>query len=648
MATGNSRQRKRKPKKRLLKRMQNKLYFVFGVICVLFVVLIGRLMYIEYTSGDKYEKIVLAQQQYDSTIIPYQRGDILDSKGTILATCVDVYNVILDCKVLNANEDKISSTISYLELCFPEIKGETVRQQLADNPDGQYVVLAKKVSYEEMQKCQQFMDDEEKGKEIVGIWFEKEYVRKYPYNSLAAAVLGFSTSTQGVIGLEKQYNNELNGTNGRSYGYLNSDSNVEQTVVEPQNGNSVVLTLDANIQTIVEEAILKANAEMVAESAGTGEQTPEEGTQTGEAQTGEAQSTPTSSTLGSNNTAAIVMNPKNGEILAMASYPGFDLNNPKDLSALYTEEQLGEMSEEQKLDIVNNIWQNYPVTKTFEPGSTFKPFTVAMGLDSGTLQGDETYFCDGGEEVGGWTIGCVKRDGHGEEDIRWALANSCNDAMMQMVRVIGPSNFAKFMSVYGFGQKTGVDLPGEASTASLIFNEEQLAQTESNLATNSFGQNFNVTMIQLASAFCSLVNGGDMFQPHIVKRIVDESGDTVKEVSPVIMKRTVSKDVSEMLLDYMLTVVDEGTGKKAAVEGYQIAGKTGTAQKQPREENNYVVSFIGCAPYDDPEVVVYVAIDTPHVAAQDKCSYSSYIAKDIFEQILPYLNVKGIPVEGEE
>lgn len=638
MATGNSKQKKRKPKKRLLKRMQNKLYFVFGVICVLFVVLIGRLMYIEYTSGDKYEKIVLAQQQYDSTIIPYQRGDILDSKGTILATCIDVYNVILDCKVLNANEDKIDSTISYLELCFPEIKGETVRTQLRDNPEGQYVVLAKKVSYEEMQKCQQFMDDEEKGKEIVGVWFEKEYIRKYPYNNLAASVLGFSNSTQGVIGLEKQYNNELNGTNGRAYGYLNADSNVEQTVVEPQNGNSVVLTLDANIQTIVEEAILKANAEMMEEHAGEAEQPTEEG------------ETPkvVSSSTGSENTAAIVMNPKNGEILAMASYPGFDLNNPKDLSGLYTQEQLDEMTEEQKLDIVNDIWQNYPVTKTFEPGSTFKPFTVAMGLDSGTLGGNETYFCDGGEEVGGWTIGCVNRDGHGQEDIRWALANSCNDAMMQMIRSIGPSNFSKFQSVYGFGQKTGVDLPGEASTASLIFSEEQLTETESNLATNSFGQNFNVTMIQLASAFCSLVNGGDFYQPHIVKRIVDESGDTVKEVSPVIMKRTVSKDVSDMLRDYMLTVVDEGTGKKAAVEGYQIAGKTGTAEKQPRSENNYVVSFIGCAPYDDPQVVVYVAIDTPHVAAQDHCSYSSYIAKDIFEQILPYLNVKGIPVEPKE
>lgn len=613
--------RRKKSNKQFLKRMQNKLYFVFIVICVLFVGLIGRLMYIEYTSGDKYEKIVLSQQQYDSQTIPFQRGDIMDAKGTVLATCVDVYNVILDCKVLNANEKKIDSTVGYLKQCFPEIDSDNVYKQLKENKNSQYVVLAKKVSYDEMQSFQSIMDDEKKGEEIAGIWFEKEYVRKYPYNSLGAAVIGFANSTEGVIGLENQYNDVLNGTNGRSYGYYNADSNVEKTVIEPENGNSLVTTLDANIQTVVEEAILKANQEMAAE---------------------------TGQTLGSDDTAVVVMNPKNGEVLAMAHYPGFDLNNPKDLSAYYTEDQIKAMSEDDKSNILNNIWQNYSVTKTFEPGSTFKPFTVAMGLDSGTLKGDETFFCDGYQMVGGWPIGCVKRDGHGEEDIRWALANSCNDALMQMAAIIGPVNFSKFMSVFGFGQKTGIDLPGEASTASLIYNEKELEEREANLATNSFGQNFNVTMVQLASAFCSLVNGGDMYQPHMVKRIVDSSGDTVKEISPVVMKRTVSKEVSDMLRDYMLTVVDEGSGKKAAVEGYQIGGKTGTAQKLPRSENNYVVSFIGFAPYDDPEVVVYVAIDTPHVEAQDHCSYSSYIAKDIFTQILPYLNVKGIPVTSQE
>lgn len=616
MARNVRRQRKKKPTRRLLKRMHNKLYFVFGFICVLFVGLIVRLMYIEYTSGEKYEKIVLSQQEYDSTIIPYQRGDILDSKGTVLATCVDVYNVILDCKVLNANEDKKQTTVDALVRCFPEITRETIEAQLEKHPDREYTILAKHVSYEEMSAFEDIMQDEDTADTIAGVWFEKEYTRTYPYNSLAAALIGFSTSTTGVIGLENQYNDVLNGTNGRAYGYYNADSNVEQTVVEPENGYTLMMTIDTNIQAIVEEAILQANEEMKQETEG--------------------------AVLGSDNTAVIVMDPNNGEILAMANYPGFDLNNPKDLSAYFTEEELAAMSEEDQMNVLNNIWQNYTISKTYEPGSTFKPFTEAMGLDSGTLHGDETYLCDGSEWVSGHEIHCVNRSGHGMEDLRGALRDSCNDSLMQMSYAIGPANFAKYMSDYGFGQKTNIDLPGEASTASLVFTEEQLAETDSNLAISSFGQGFNVTMIQLASSFCSLINGGDLYQPHVVKKILDDSGNTVQEIAPVVMKETVSQEVSDTLRDYMLTVVDEGTGAKAAVEGYAIGGKTGTAQKYPRSEGNYVMSFIGFAPADDPQVVVYVVIDTPHVADQSHCSQSSYIAKNIFSQILPYLNIQRI------
>lgn len=594
--------------------MHNKLYIVFGVLCILFVALIFRLMYIEYTSGEKYEKIVLSQQEYDSTIIPYKRGDIVDSKGTVLATSVDVYNVILDSKVLHANEEKISSTIAYLTQCFPEITADQVNQEITDNPDREYTVLAKHVSYEEKAAFEALMNGEDTKDQIAGIWFEKEYTRTYPYNSLASAMIGFANATTGVIGLENQYNDTLNGTNGRSYGYLNADSNLEQTVIEPENGYSLVATIDTNIQSIVESAILQANEEMKQETEG--------------------------QATGSNNTAVIVMDPQNGDVLAMASYPNFDLNNPKDLSAYFTEEELAGMSDEDKMNQLNKLWQNYTISNTFEPGSTFKPFTEAMGLDSGSLRGDETYICDGSEWVSGHEIHCVNRSGHGTEDLRGALRDSCNDALMQMVRAIGPANFAKYSREYGFGQKTGIDLPGEASTASLIFSEEQLARTESNLAVSSFGQGFNVTMIQLASSFCSLINGGNIYQPHVVKKIVDGSGNTVQEISPVVTKETVSQEVSDTLRDYMYTVVSEGTGAKAAVEGYAIGGKTGTAEKVPRGSGNYVVSFIGFAPVDDPQVVVYVVVDEPHVADQSHCSQSSYIAKNIFSQILPYMNIE--------
>ena len=613
MARQIRRSRRKKPKK-LLRRMHNKLYIVFGVLCILFVALIFRLMYIEYTSGEKYEKIVLSQQEYDSTIIPYKRGDIVDSKGTVLATSVDVYNVILDSKVLHANEEKISSTIAYLTQCFPEITADQVNQEITDNPDREYTVLAKHVSYEEKAAFEALMNGEDTKDQIAGIWFEKEYTRTYPYNSLASAMIGFANATTGVIGLENQYNDTLNGTNGRSYGYLNADSNLEQTVIEPENGYSLVVTIDTNIQSIVESAILQANEEMKQETEG--------------------------QATGSNNTAVLVMDPQNGDVLAMASYPNFDLNNPKDLSAYFTEEELAGMSDEDKMNQLNKLWQNYTISNTFEPGSTFKPFTEAMGLDSGSLRGDETYICDGSEWVSGHEIHCVNRSGHGTEDLRGALRDSCNDALMQMVRAIGPANFAKYSREYGFGQKTGIDLPGEASTASLIFSEEQLARTESNLAVSSFGQGFNVTMIQLASSFCSLINGGNIYQPHVVKKIVDGSGNTVQEISPVVTKETVSQEVSDTLRDYMYTVVSEGTGAKAAVEGYAIGGKTGTAEKVPRGSGNYVVSFIGFAPVDDPQVVVYVVVDEPHVADQSHCSQSSYIAKNIFSQILPYMNIE--------
>ena len=613
MARQIRRSRRKKPKK-LLRRMHNKLYIVFGVLCILFVALIFRLMYIEYTSGEKYEKIVLSQQEYDSTIIPYKRGDIVDSKGTVLATSVDVYNVILDSKVLHANEEKISSTIAYLTQCFPEITADQVNQEITDNPDREYTVLAKHVSYEEKAAFEALMNGEDTKDQIAGIWFEKEYTRTYPYNSLASAMIGFANATTGVIGLENQYNDTLNGTNGRSYGYLNADSNLEQTVIEPDNGYSLVTTIDTNIQSIVESAILQANEEMKQETEG--------------------------QATGSNNTAVLVMDPQNGDVLAMASYPNFDLNNPKDLSAYFTEEELAGMSDEDKMNQLNKLWQNYTISNTFEPGSTFKPFTEAMGLDSGSLRGDETYICDGSEWVSGHEIHCVNRSGHGTEDLRRALRDSCNDALMQMVRAIGPANFAKYSREYGFGQKTGIDLPGEASTASLIFSEEQLAQTESNLAVSSFGQGFNVTMIQLASSFCSLINGGNIYQPHVVKKIVNGSGNTVQEISPVVTKETVSQEVSDTLRDYMYTVVSEGAGAKAAVEGYAIGGKTGTAEKVPRGSGNYVVSFIGFAPVDDPQVVVYVVVDEPHVADQSHCSQSSYIAKNIFSQILPYMNIE--------
>lgn len=621
--------RVKKKRVRILKRMQRKLLISFLIICALFVGLIGRLMFIEYSSGERYEKIVLSQQEYDSTTIPFQRGNIVDSKGTVLATSVDVYNVILDCKVLNANDATvIASTVEAVAECFPEIGREAVEEELGDNPDSQYSVLAKKVSYEEMSKFtdlqEERREDDDPDNNITGVWFEKEYKRVYPYGSMAAATLGFTTSGNvGVVGLENQYNSVLNGVNGRSYGYLNNDSDLERTVIEAQNGNTLVTTLDANIQSIVEQEILNFNQQYTNENG-----------------------------LGSKNTAVLVMDPDTGGILAMAQYPGFDLNNPWDLSAYYTPEELAAMSEQDQLNILNQLWKNYAVTNTYEPGSTAKPFTVAGGLESGALKGDETFVCDGGEQIAGCNVRCVNRNGHGLETIQDALVNSCNDALMQMSYRIGPITFSQFQSLFGFGQRTWIDLPGETSTASLIYDEEALESTI-NLATNSFGQNFNVTMVQMASAFCSLVNGGRLYQPHLVERITDDAGNTVQEIEPVLRKQTISKEVSDQMKQYLRAVVTEGSASIAGVDGYDVGGKTGTAQKfdtetGQRAEGKYLVSFIGYAPQEHPEVLVYVIVDEPNVEDQAHSSYALGIAHNILQQILPYMNISRITEENPQ
>ena len=604
------------------KKMQKKLVVLFVIIALLLLGLIVRLMYIEHTSGKKFEKKVLSQQKYDSTVIPYQRGNITDCKGTILATSVDVYNVILDCKVLNSDSADIDPTIDALITCFPQLNETDLRNLITDKPKSQYNVLAKKLSYEEIQAFEDMQaaekeasdkksgDAEKKGK-INGVWFEKEYQREYPYGSLASAVVGFTTSGNlGMNGVENSYNSVLNGTNGREYGYLNSDSNFEKTVIDAQNGNDVTLTIDANIQKIVEDKIA-AFEEEYRDAAREG--------------------------AGSKHVGVIVMNPQNAEVLAMANYPNYDSSNPRDLSAYYTQEEIDAMDDDAELDALNQLWSNFCITYTYEPGSTVKPFTVACGLDTGTLDPNRTFICDGYETISGHDIHCVNTNGHGLETVEDALKNSCNDALMQMSYDIGPENFSKYQQIFGFGTKTNIDLPGEARTDSLIYTEDQLSTI--NLATNSFGQNFNVTMIQVASAFCSIINGGNYYQPHVVKKITDENGNVIQEDNGTLLKKTVSSSTSELLKQYLYATVSDGTGKYAKVPGYSMGGKTGTAQKLPRGQGNYLVSFIGFAPVDNPQLLVYVVVDEPNAEEEFHSTFAQEIAKGIFEETLPYLNI---------
>ncbi len=621
----------KKPKPKLSRGMRMKLIVLFSALVFLLCALIGRLMYINYTSGEKYEKKVLSMQSYDSVTIPYQRGDIVDRNGTVMATSVAVYNVILDCSVMTSTskvdgetvQKYIEPTIDALMDCFPELDKGELYQYAEEKSDSKYIKLLKKLPYDKIQPFVQLQEAvDENGKKInpniKGVWFEKEYLRSYPFDSLACSVLGFTSSGNvGTIGLENYYNDTLNGINGRRYGYLNSESDFEKTVIAPQDGNTVVMTIDANIQSIVEKKIAEFNAAY-----------------TNNDREGD----------GSLNTSLIIMNPNTGAILAMADYPTFNLNNPRDTSILDEEDykrltwNVDDLTEEEKeMEVLNIIWQNFCVSSTYEPGSVQKPFTVATGLETGTLNTGLSYVCDGFEKISGQTIRCVNRQGHGTETLETSLMDSCNDALMQMSYSIGVDNFVEYQSIFGFGQRTGIDLPGEANTASLIFNAGNMKVID--LATNSFGQNYNATMIQIASAYCSLVNGGTYYRPYLVSKVMDANGNTISITEPMVLKQSVSKATSDLLRSYMYSTVTSGTATQAKVDGYSQGGKTGTAEKLPRKTGNYLVSYIGFAPYENPELVIYCIVDEPNSPDQAHSYYAQNIVREVLEEVLPYLNI---------
>ena len=608
--------KKRRMVPKLNRKMKKKLLLLFGIITCAFVGLVFRLMYIEYTSGDTYTKKVLSLQSYDSVKLPFQRGNIVDKNGTILATSVAVYNVILDCSVMTSKDEYVEPTINALTQCFSDLDRNKLEDYAQNSKDNKYIVLKEKLSYDDIQpfvEMQDAVDDSGNKVNPKGVWFETEYQRKYPLSTLASATVGFvSDGNVGTVGLEKYYDSTLNGVDGREYGYLNSDNAIEKTVIPAENGKNLYCSIDANVQTIVENKI-KEFADTYKNNARTGD--------------------------GAEEIAVVMMNPNTGEIIAMADYPTFDSNDPRNLSSF---DQTGDMSDDGKMDLLNKLWQNYCVTATYEPGSVQKPFTVAAGLETGTLTTDMTFFCDGYEMFGNEKVRCVNRDGHGLETIEAALMDSCNDALMQMSYKIGAENFLDYQAVFGFGQKTGIDLPGEANTASLMYTLDNIKPVD--LATNSFGQNYNCTMIQMVSAFSSLINGGNYYKPHVVTKITDDSGNTVENIEPTLLKKTVSQNTSDTLRNYLYNVVTNGTAKTAKVDGYSMGGKTGTAQMYDdethlRKKGAYLVSFMGFVPYDDPQLVIYTVINQPNVEDEAHSSYAQNITREILKEVLPYMNV---------
>ena len=637
--------RKRARRKALLtNRMKRKLALLFTIIVLALIGVNVRLAYINKTNGDKYTKRVLAQQDTNSTLLPYRRGDILDQNGTILATSEKVYNLILDPKVLSQNADEedpdkdcVEPTLQALVQYFGLDEAE-LRATYNDRIDSSYVVLLRQLTKDEISEFEALMENDEAGARIKGVWFEDSYIRRYPYDSLACHVIGYTvTGNQGQTGIEQEYSDVLNGTNGRSYKYLNEDLEQSTMVRQPTDGNTVVSTIDATLQEIVEKYIDKFIEDYTNKNT--------EG--------------PAAKNIG-----VIMMNPQNGEILAMASDVDYDLNNPHDLveNGYLTQEEADAMSEEELLDARNQMWRNFCISDGYEPGSTVKPLTVAAALELGVVSDSSTFVCDGGQTVveGQPRIKCAKRAGHGLITLEGALMFSCNDALMQIGAMLGYENYLKYQEIFNFGLKTNIDLPGEANNATTVFNEDTLGVTE--LATSSFGQGYNTTMIQVASAFSSVINGGYYYQPHVVKKILDADGGTVENIGATLVRQTVSEKTSSLIRQYLYHTMygeadsngNNATGRNARVAGYAMGGKTGTAQKIPRSDRKYLVSFIGFAPVDNPQVVCYVVVDEPNAAdatAQASSSFAQEIFKNIMTEAMPYLNIyatEEIPADMQD
>ena len=625
--------KKESQKRKLTKKMKLKLAGVFGITLLALVSLLVGITVINAKFGNKYTQQVLSQsqQQYTNKTLPFKRGSITDRNGTMLANSVKVYNLILDCKEVNGHETYEEPVKEALEAAFGIEESEI--ENLLENEetkDSQYQILKKEVSMEEkknFEEANKVPDDEEARKalgdeelkrrqNVKGIYFEDTYKRVYPLDSLACDVIGFTDAgNTATWGLEGYYNSTLNGSNGRKFGYLDENASLEQTIVEAVNGKNLTTTLDTSIQSIVEKYITAFDRAL---SAGPNNKKD-------------------AKKKGAENIAVIIENPNNGEILAMASSGTYDLNNPRDLTGSYTDKEIEAMDDEQTKDALFNMWKNYCVSQNFEPGSTVKPIVVAGALESGAITENSRFVCDGGEEIGEDFVRCaVYPDSHGGESLGEVIQNSCNDGMMAIGRKMGPAKFLEYQHRFNFGTRTGIDLPnGETG---LLFTEDNMYEME--LSTSAFGQGFNCTMIQEISAMAAAINGGIYYQPHLVKEITDEDGKVVKSIQPNILKQPISEEVSADIREYMGMSVTNGTSKKAKVQGYSMGGKTGTAEKlNEKEKGNYLVSFIGFAPLDKPELLIYVVVDTPNVEEQASSSYPQFLAQAILSEVLPYMNI---------
>ena len=512
------------------------------------------------------------------------RGKLLDANGTVLATNKSVCTISVIHNQIEEPEKVIEMLVR--ELGIPE---ETARKRV------------EKVSSIERVKTNVAKEtgDAIRAYGLSGVKVDEDYKRYYPYGTLASKVLGFTgADNQGILGLEVKYDEYLQGTNGKILTLTDARGieieNAGESRLEPVNGYDLCLSLDRNIQMYCEQAAKKVCTKKSADSV-----------------------------------SVIVMNPQNGELMAMVNYPEFDLNDPFTLVG-----DTGEsVSAEEKQNLLNKMWRNQCISDTYEPGSTFKIITAAAALEEGVVKLDDAFFCPGYKIVEDRRIRCARTTGHGAETFETGIMNSCNPVFMELGERLGAENFVGYFKQFGLLSKTNIDLPGEAGT--IMHKTENIGPVE--LATISFGQSFQITPIQLVTTVSSIINGGTRVTPHFGVSVQDADGNTVKTFSYETHENICTAETSETMRYLLEKVVSEGTGKNAKIEGFSIGGKTATSQTLPRSDHKYISSFLGFAPADNPQVLVLVVINNPQGIYYGG-TIAAPVAKEIFENILPYLD----------
>lgn len=562
---------------------RKKVMIVFVAVFFTMMFLIGRLVYLmifcsEYY-GNKAEN--LHERERD---IKAARGKLLDANGTVLATNKSVCTISVIHNQMEEPEKVIAMLVKELG-----ISEETARKRV------------EKVSSIERVKTNAAKEtgDAIRAYGLSGVKVDEDYKRYYPYGTLASKVLGFTgADNQGILGLEVKYDEYLQGTNGKILTLTDARGieieNAGESRLEPVNGYDLCLSLDYNIQMYCEQAAKKVCTKKSADSV-----------------------------------SVIVMNPQNGELMAMVNYPEFDLNDPFTLVGDNGEA----VSAEEKQNLLNKMWRNQCISDTYEPGSTFKIITAAAALEEGVVKLDDAFFCPGYKIVEDRRIRCARTTGHGAETFETGIMNSCNPVFMELGERLGAENFAGYFKQFGLLSKTNIDLPGEAGT--IMHKTENIGPVE--LATISFGQSFQITPIQLVTTVSSIINGGTRVTPHFGVSVQDADGNTVKTFSYETHENICTAETSETMRYLLEKVVSEGTGKNAKIEGFSIGGKTATSQTLPRSDHKYISSFLGFAPADNPQVLVLVVINNPQGIYYGG-TIAAPVAKEIFENILPYLD----------